>query len=261
MARRQLQRVFTIGPRAVRGGLIFALIIGLGLLMWTSQRVLNIAWPAQSLPHQSLPEARAPIPDEAVFEIPTREKVFSLTVNVDWGTENLEALLRALADFETRVTFFPTGRWAQQNPKWIRRFVEAGHEVANHGMSHRHPKQLSSGDLKALIEDNARLLTDLTGGQSVNLFAPPYGEFDRRIVEAAKGAGHATIMWTIDTVDWKRPAPEVIVQRVLAHMRPGAIVLMHPVEQTVRALPTLLSRLREAGYHGRPLAEMMRSFM
>lgn len=249
---------FTIGPAAFRGGLLCLLLAGIAGLVSVSQWLASEVWPVQSTGVRSIPAAsRIPVPQEAVFSVATTQPLYAITVNVDWGNENLSSMLEVLKRFDTRVTFFPTGRWASQNPEWIRRFVEMGHEVGNHGMSHRHPKQLSAEELKALIEDNARLLTELTGGKAVNLFAPPYGEFDNRIVRVAREAGHVTVMWTIDTVDWKRPAPETIVHRVVDAIRPGAIVLMHPVEQTVQALPVILTRLQEKGYRAIPLGQLL----
>lgn len=250
----------TIGPAAFRGGLLLLLLVGVAGLASVSQWLAGQAWPAQSTRVPSAPSVRMtrlPVPQEAVFSVATTQPLFALTVNVDWGNEQLGPLLEVLRRFDARVTFFPTGRWAAQNRQWIRRFVEEGHEVGNHGMSHRHPKQLSAPELKALIEDNARLLSELTDGRVVNLFAPPYGEFDNRIVRVAREAGHITVMWTIDTVDWKRPAPDAIVRRVVDAMRPGAIVLMHPVEQTVQALPTILTRLGEQGYRPVPLGQLL----
>src|SRR5690606_499346 len=134
----------------------------------------------------------------------------------------------------------------------------AGHEVGNHGMNHSHPRQLSDDALRALIDDAARLLQELTEGRAVNLFAPPYGEFDGRIVRVARESGHATVMWTIDTIDWQRPSPDVIVRRVVDAIRPGAIVLAHPVPQTVEALPSILERLAAAGYRAVPVGELIR---
>lgn len=203
--------------------------------------------------------APIPVPDGAVFYVPTQERLWALAVNVDWGEEHLEALLATLARFDVRATFFPTGRWAQRNPHWVERFVAEGHEVGNHGMNHHHPKQLSDAALKALIDDGARLLARLTGGRAVNLFAPPYGEFDERIVAVARQSGHATVLWTIDTVDWRRPPAAVIVERVVSRMRPGAIVLAHPVAATVEALPVVFQRLADAGYRAVPVGELLRA--
>lgn len=200
-----------------------------------------------------------PVPDGPVFHVPTEERAWALAVNVDWGEEHLPALLETLARFGVRATFFPTGRWAKLNPQWVERFVAEGHEVGNHGMSHPHPKQLSDAALKALIDDNARLLAEMTGGRAVNLFAPPYGEFDDRIVAVARESGHVTVLWTIDTVDWRRPPASAIVERVVGRMRPGAIVLSHPVEATVEALPVIFQRLAAAGYSAVPVGELLRA--
>ena len=56
------------------------------------------------------------------------------------------------------------------------------------------------------------------------------------------------MLWTVDTVDWRLPEPEAIWKRALAGAVPGALILMHPTEPTVSALPTLIDGLREKGY-------------
>ena len=47
-------------------------------------------------------------------------------------------------------------------------------------------------------------------------------------------------MWTVDTIDWKRPEPDVLLQRVMRKINPGAIVLMHPTSSTAEALDTMI---------------------
>jgi len=47
--------------------------------------------------------------------------------------------------------------------------------------------------------------------------------------------GYKTVLWTIDTVDWQRPAPTVIIDRVLSKLSNGALVLMHPTQPTLEA--------------------------
>ncbi|MBM7557920.1 divergent polysaccharide deacetylase family protein [Halanaerobacter jeridensis] len=60
--------------------------------------------------------------------------------------------------------------------------------------------------------------------------------------------GYKTIMWTVDTIDWQRPEPEVIVERVVPKAENGAIVLMHPTKATVEALPKMIAGLKDKGY-------------
>ena len=52
-------------------------------------------------------------------------------------------------------------------------------------------------------------------GIKTNLYAPPYGEYNNTVLLAAQEIDYTTIMWSIDTIDWKRPPPEVIKERVL----------------------------------------------
>jgi peptidoglycan/xylan/chitin deacetylase (PgdA/CDA1 family) len=50
-------------------------------------------------------------------------------------------------------------------------------------------------------------------------------------------------------VDWRpHHTPAIIQDRVLRRIMPGAIVLIHPTERTVQALPPLLAQLRRRGY-------------
>jgi peptidoglycan/xylan/chitin deacetylase (PgdA/CDA1 family) len=60
------------------------------------------------------------------------------------------------------------------------------------------------------------------------------------------------VLWTIDTDDYRQPGTQTIVSRVLAGIRPGAIVLLHDAggtrTQTVAALPKIIRALRARGY-------------
>lgn len=173
--------------------------------------------------------------------------LMSFTVNVDWGQEVIPAMLETLQEYDVRVTFFVTGHWAKQYPDLVLQMAEAGHEVANHGMRHEHPTQLSDWDLTMLILENQKLIGGLIGAPSP-FFAPPYGEVDRRVVATARNLGYRTIMWTIDTIDWQEPSVETTVSRVVSKAQNGGIVLMHPKPNTVKALPTIIEGLRQRGY-------------
>ena len=49
-------------------------------------------------------------------------------------------------------------------------------------------------------------------------------------------------MWSIDTIDWREDSTkEKIKERVIEKLHNSAIVLMHPTEETVKALPEILS--------------------
>lgn len=56
-------------------------------------------------------------------------------------------------------------------------------------------------------------------------------------------------MWSIDTIDWRDDSTkEKIIYRVLNQAENSAIVLMHPTEETIKALPTIIKSLKKEGY-------------
>ncbi|MEW6524466.1 MAG: polysaccharide deacetylase family protein [Bacillota bacterium] len=180
----------------------------------------------------------------------------ALMFNVDWGSEYIPGILDVLEAAGARSTFFVTGTWAQKNQELLREMHRRGHEIANHGYRHAHVKNMNPSDIEKLIMDHDSLVRALVGAQPAPLFAPPYGECDSTIVRAAASVGYKTILWTVDTVDWKRPAPDVIVKRA-ERAGSGALVLMHPTEPTLRALPEVLKKLAARGLRATTVTEVL----
>lgn len=171
----------------------------------------------------------------------------ALMVNVDWGEEFLPSMLEVLKSKNARVTFFVVGRWARKNPDLLRRMHAEGHEIASHGESHKLATRLSDAELDRLIAQGISTLRETLGVEPSPLFAPPSGDCDARVVSAAERHGCKTILWTLDTVDWKRPSAATIVERVVPRAVPGALILMHPTRPTLEALPEIIDGLRHKG--------------
>ncbi|MCK8826255.1 polysaccharide deacetylase family protein [Natroniella acetigena] len=192
----------------------------------------------------------------AYYQGPTDQAKMSLAINVAWGEQYLPAMLDTLDQYQVKATFFFIGRWVEKFPELITEIEQRGHELGNHGFRHWHPKQLSKEELIGLIKDNEELIVAETGYKT-DLFAPPYGEVDERIVEVAEELGYKTIMWTIDTIDWQRPSSDVILKRVIDQAENGGIVLMHPTEPTAAALSRMIANLQEQGYELVTVSELL----
>ncbi len=171
----------------------------------------------------------------------------ALAINVAWGEEYLGEILKTLRSEKVKATFFFVGTWVKAFPEMVRTIAADGHEVANHGLYHGHPEQMGQEELRKLILENTSLLTSIVGKKPVNLFAPPYGELNAQIVRVAGQLGYRTIMWSVDSIDWKNPAPEVLLDRVLSKVKPGGIILLHPTISTKESLPILIKSLRKRG--------------
>lgn len=219
--------------------------------------VLRAVGPGQGGRYEAVPVTATPLHrGNIVYSVPTDERLLSFAVNIDWGEEFLPGMLALFEQHGVRVTFFPTGRWAGLHPETLQELVDAGHELGNHGYRHDHPKRLGDAALTEHIVRNREQLLELTGVET-DLYAPPYGEVDERIRRVAEETGHWTIMWTLDTIDWQRPAPSVIYQRIVPKVQPGTIVLMHPTEPTLAALPGMIETLLEQGYSIIPIGELI----
>lgn len=200
-----------------------------------------------------------------IEQVKTDRLVMALTINVDWGEEFIPAILDELDEGNARATFFVTGRWAKKNPDFLKMIFSRGHQIENHGYSHPHPDQLS---VKANQEEIQKTESIIEGiiGRKTHLYAPPYGEKGTSGLSAAKGLNYKTILWTLDTVDWRADStPEIIAQRIINPVmrfgikpnKSGAIILMHPKANTVRALPVILRQLALQGYIFQSLDELI----
>lgn len=185
--------------------------------------------------------------NEPIFQGNTGTKVVALTVNVDWGEEYLPAMLTEFQKSNCKVTFFVTGRWAEKNPDMLKQMAQAGHSIQNHGYRHVHFNALSSADVGTEIKKAEDIIFNITGQKST-FFASPYGEYNSRLVKAVNDIGYQYIMWSADTIDWQKPEPETIVNRVMKKVHNDAIILMHPTEPTVKALPAMLKQLQAQEY-------------
>ncbi|MED4015293.1 polysaccharide deacetylase family protein [Sutcliffiella cohnii] len=176
------------------------------------------------------------------------KKMVSFIVNVAWGNEYIPDMLETLKKHEIKATFFLEGRWVKENPSIAKMIVDAGHEVGNHSYSHPNMKTLGANAVRdQLLKTNS--VIEATTGVKVKWFAPPSGSFRQEVVEIAKQYNMGTIMWSVDTIDWQRPEPNVIVDRVMGKVHPGAIILMHPTDPTSKSLETLIVSIKEKDLH------------
>ncbi|HHY47164.1 MAG TPA: polysaccharide deacetylase family protein [Firmicutes bacterium] len=194
---------------------------------------------------------------EALRKADIMEKAAAFGINVAWGEEYIDGLLDILRQENVKATFFFDGRWVELFPGLTRKIADEGHEVANHGFRHVHVKDLSIDEIKDLILKNEELLLQVAGKMS-RLFAPPYGELDRDVLAAAGSLGYRTVLWTIDTIDWKSPTKERLIGRVTGKLLPGSIILMHPTAVTVAALPDLIAAIRASGYSIVTISDLIR---
>ena len=170
----------------------------------------------------------------------------SLMINVYWGTEYLDGMLKILDKYDVKTTFFVGGTWAVNESDMLEKIYEKGHEIGNHGYTHKDQDKLNREQNQKEILTTHNIVKDLLN-IDMNLFAPPSGAYSKTTVEVASSLGYQTIMWTRDTIDWRDKDADLIYSRAVKDAKGGDLVLMHPTEKTLEALENIIITLQEKG--------------
>lgn len=175
-------------------------------------------------------------------------KNISLMVNVYWGTEYIQPMLDIFEENNVKTTFFIGGTWAVSNEELLNKMIEKGHELGNHGYHHKDHDKISEEENLKQIKNTHTIVKELTG-VDMNLFAPPSGAYNKTTVASATSLGYQTIMWTRDTIDWRDHDANLIYNRAVKNPSGGDLILMHPTEATVKALPKIIEKLQNDGFY------------
>lgn len=117
--------------------------------------------------------------------------------------------------------------------------------------------QISEEKMKEEIESCDKKIEAITG-KKVNLFRPPYGDYNSKVIDVMDKLNHYTVQWSVDSLDWKDKTAEQIHNRVVENIHPGAIVLFHnAAKNTPAALPGIIKALQDDGYKIVPVSELI----
>jgi len=173
-------------------------------------------------------------------------KGISLMVNVYWGNEYLENMLDIMKTKGIKATFFVGGMWAIDNEELVKRIIKDGHEIGNHGYKHKSQDKLNEDEAKQEIMTTHDIISKMTGVE-MNLFAPPSGAYNDQTLTLTETIGYKTIMWTKDTIDWRDHNDDLIYSRATKNVNGGDLILMHPTEDTVKALAKIIDTISGKG--------------
>lgn len=176
-----------------------------------------------------------------------KKPAISFMVNVAWGNEYLDSMLDTLDKHQVKTTFFLDGSWVKKYPEEAKKIAQRGHEIGNHAYSHPDMKHLGVERIHQEINRTQEVIQQ-TIGVKPTLFAPPSGSFHQRVVDIAHSSYQMkTILWTADTVDWKKPTPSQVIARISKLMDNGVLVLMHPTAASEGSLDQLLTIAKQKG--------------
>ncbi|HTH18473.1 MAG TPA: polysaccharide deacetylase family protein, partial [Candidatus Udaeobacter sp.] len=167
-------------------------------------------------------------------------------------------LLDILAAHHIKATFFVLGEMVAEHPEILARAVREGHEIASHSWSHPNLGKMSQEGVRSQLQRTDDEIKGATGTRPT-LFRPPYGSITERQKRWIHDEfGYAIILWDVDPLDWKRPGPAVVRNRILKETRPGSIVLSHDIHPgTIEAMPSTFDELAAKGFKFVTVSELL----
>ena len=194
-----------------------------------------------------------------IYCVETEEKKVALSFDAAWGNTDTQKILDILKEHNIHVTFFMTGGWVESYPEDVKKIHEAGHDLGNHSENHKNMSQLDKTECENELMQVHTKVKELTG-VDMELFRPPYGDYDDEVINNASNCGYYTIQWDVDSLDWKDYGVDSIIRTVCEHknLQNGSIILMHNgAKYTAEALPKVIEGLKEKGYEIVPISELI----
>ncbi|MFT3694865.1 MAG: polysaccharide deacetylase family protein [Kofleriaceae bacterium] len=175
----------------------------------------------------------------------------ALTFDDGPDPDRTPALLDALKELDVPGTFFVVGKRTEAHPELVARMAREGHEVGNHTYNHRYLPLASHRSVeRELAKTDAAI--EAACGITPLVARPPWGGRRPSTVRAFMRAKKQTILWDVNSYDWKDLPPIAVAQRVCERARPGSIILMHDGGRdhtgTIEAVKLLVPALRAEGY-------------
>lgn len=135
-------------------------------------------------------------------------------------------ILDLLYDAQAHATFFVLGCKVAGNEALLRRMVDEGHEVGNHGWSHQHLPTLTTEQLETDLRTTSQAIHAAID-EWPSLWRAPYLDLGLREDGVALGLGLTHAGCDVIPGDWALTDPQQIAQNVLSNLKDGDIVLLH----------------------------------
>ena len=211
---------------------------------------------------------------QTFYRVPNAGSRVALTFDMGGRLEPGIDILNFLIANKVCATIFPTGAMAQtpqgQQIMAIIRAHPELFEIGNHTMHHCDLVRGGGGSptlapcagvtptsafIQKELTDAAAILKQQSGQDPRPYWRAPYGSISDAVLSAAAAAGYTkTLMWDIDTIDWKPtnqggPTAQQIATKVVTNAQSGSIVLMHlGGYETLDALHLMVPGLRDRGF-------------
>lgn len=177
-------------------------------------------------------------------KIDKNKKMVALTYD-DGPSIYTPRILKILKENDSVATFFVVGNRVPTYSDTVKTACDMGCEIGNHTYEHKCLTRLSEAQVKSQISKTNRAVKKVIGKAPV-IMRPTGGATNTNV---KKWVDMPSIIWSIDTLDWKTRNADSTKRAVLDHVKDGDIVLMHDLySATATASETIIPELVKQGY-------------
>ena len=181
----------------------------------------------------------------ATWRMDPEEHAVYLTFDDGPIPEATPFILKTLADFDVKATFFMVGDNVRKFPHLYQQVKDAGHQIGNHTMNHLGSfRHWTTTYVINVFQANELIHS--------HLFRPPHGWMRHSVYYWIKKY-YRVVFWDVVTRDYSnRLTAEDVVNNVKRLTRNGSIITFHDslksIDKLYTALPESIQWLKEQGY-------------
>ena len=177
-------------------------------------------------------------------KIDKNKKMVALTYD-DGPSIYTPRILKTLKENNSVATFFVVGNRVPMYSDTVKKAYDMGCEIGNHTYEHKSLPNLSETEVKRQISKTNKEVKKAIGETPV-IMRPTGGATNANVKQ---WVGMPSIIWSIDTLDWKTRNADSTRRAVLNRVKDGDIVLMHDLySATATASETIIPELVRRGY-------------
>jgi peptidoglycan/xylan/chitin deacetylase (PgdA/CDA1 family) len=189
-----------------------------------------------------------------IRRVETKQPAVAITFDACATSKQSNGFDRAVYEIVKRegipATIFVSGRWIDFHADEMAELAKDPLLLfGDHSYGHPHMPRLTQARMVQEF-DQTQAALQRYGKKSV-AFRPPFGEWNRRLIEVAWDRGLPTVTWDVVSGDPSvRTTKERMIRNVLEKTRSGSIVIFHingRGRKTAEALPDILRGLRDRG--------------
>lgn len=199
-------------------------------------------------------------PGLRVSRVLTPEMLVALTFDDGPSSAHTPRVLDILQRHGAKGTFFVLGSNAKRCSSIVSRAAAEGHEVGVHTWSHINMARSSMSKIDSEVSRTSDVIRSITGKTPV-VMRPPYGATTAGIVRHMYDRyGMRSILWDVDTQDWRKPGVSTVINRAVNQAKPGSIILVHDIHaSTLAAIEGIVTGLQARGFKLVTVSQLMAS--